>query len=245
MRLLIIECGDSKLAAAINVAAATIKPRPEMVGTMNLNMDRLNVPEFKHMLYHLAPDSIILNPPQEVVTYPSWVQLLRECVRHTQVTSGKLMFVSSFEALGDTYQRTEDAVELPTSEYGMFLQPTETEIENCPSAFIVRLPYTTESKVVLKWIKAVSGTFDGRDIIKDNQLFTLISIEDAAKAMLDRLQTGLYGKYHITPGDRLALSDLVEMEVPQSRIPDRSLLSKYRWTVESSANTWSRLCQEA
>lgn len=243
MRLLIIECGNSKLPAAITTVALAMRPKPELVSTMTVTVDRLQPAEFKYMVYHLTPDTIILNPSDQVETSPNWIYILRELVRHTQVTGGKLLFVSSVEVLGDVYQRTEDAIEMPCSEYGMFLQPSETEIEESPSHFIVRLPYTTENKKVLEWVKSASQS-DGREVIHDNQLFTLISIPDAAKAIIDRIETGLYGKYHVTPGDKLALSNLVALEIPTTRIPDQSLLSKYRWQVEPSGVTWSHLVQE-
>ena len=240
MRLLIIECGNSKLSVEISKFVQLIKPKPELVSTMTLNMERLNVPEFKHTLYQLAPDIIVFNPPTEPIGSQAWSNLIREIVRHTEVSSGKIVFVSSVDVLGDSYQRTEDAVEMPVDDYGNFLQCAETQIETTPRHFIIRLPYTTENKQVLSWVlPSING--EGATIMKDNQFFTLISIEEAAKEIAGRIQTGLYGKYHITPSDRIALSDLVEMEALKSRIPDRSLFSKYKWSVQPSVVTWSAL----
>lgn len=244
MRLLIIECGSSKIAAAITAVAMTLRPKADMVSTMNLDLERFQAAEFKHMLYHLAPDTIILNPPDFVVVSPNWATLLKEITRHAEVTSGRVLFISSVEVLGDSYQRTEDAVEMPHSELGMFLQPSETEIENgTPRHYIIRLPYTVENKQVLSWVDSTYSS-DGREVIKDNQLFTLITLEDAAKAIVDRIQTGLYGKFHITPNDQLALSDLVAMEVPQTKIPNQTLRSKYHWNSTPSEVVWDELYKE-
>ena len=121
MRLLIIECGDSKLSSAISVVAASLRPKPNMVSTMNLHLNRMNFPEFKHMLYHLALDTIALNPPSDVAECVGWAAVVNEVARHSEVTSGRVLFVSSFEVLGDSYQRMEDAIEMPESDYGMFL----------------------------------------------------------------------------------------------------------------------------
>jgi hypothetical protein len=228
VRLLIIECGNSKLPTAISLAAQALKPKPEMVSVMNLHMEKLNIPEFKHMLYHLAPDSIILNPPAEPISGQVWSDLVREVLRHSEVMSGKVLLISSFEVLGDSYQRNEDAVEMPVSDYGVFLQCVETQFETSPTHFIMRLPYF--------------------EVPKDPQYFTLISLEDAAKALLDKLETGRYGKYHVTPNDKLfhdeLETNLVAKEAFGFRIPERSLYSKYNWEVKSSKETFSRLGRE-
>lgn len=234
MRLLIVETGISTLPAAIKKIAEKLHPKPDMVSIMNLHLERLNISEFKHMLYHLAPDTIILNPPDETPGLNNWGNLLKEVIRHVSVTSGRLLFVSSFEVLGDSHQRTEDAIEMPLSNLGTFLFRAETMVqEGTARHYIIRLPYITEDKRILAWLH---GDTDYKD-----QWFNLITIEDAAKAIVARIQTGLYGKYHITPNDRLSLSDLVDCGVSETRILDKTLSSKYAWSTGSSEAAWYKL----
>lgn len=240
MRLLIIECGESKLSSEITAVAGELKPKPIMISTMNVSLDRLKLAEFKRMLYHSAPDTIVVNPP-DVEPEPNqnnWTALLNETLRYIGVTSGRLLFISSVEVLGDAYQRTEDAVAMPASDYGIFLHTSEMLVEeSTPCHYILRLPYTAENKEVLAWIAEPGNAAE----VFGDQWFTLITLKDIAKVIVERIQTGLYGKYHASPNDRLALSDLVATQIPQIRILDRSLSSKYTWPIQSSAQTWAGL----
>ena len=56
-----------------------------------------------------------------------------------------------------------------------------------------------------------------------------------------RVQIGLYGKYHVSPNDRLSLSQLVAIGSPTSKIPDRTLGSKYVWSLHSSEYVWDKI----
>lgn len=237
MRLLIIECSNSKLPAAITLAAGKMIPKPEMISTMNIDLSRFNVPEFKSMLNHLAPDTIVLNPPTIVPDNNKWVALVQEALRNSNIMSGRLFFISNSEALGDSENRTEGTIEMPYSDIGTFIHMSETMIESYTSRhYIVRFPYTIEHPLVHKWV------YDKPDP-DTNQQFTLISLSDIAQSIIDMIQTGWFGKFHVTPNDFLVLSHVTDLEWDRSKkITNYGvLISRQTWKVATSREVWNKL----
>ena len=241
VKILTIEAGDSKLPLFISAAAAKMKPKPEAISTMTIDLERFNVPAFKKDIFHLAPDTIILDPPHWEPNLIKWGALLAETLRHVDISNGRLILVSSVDVLGDAQLRTEGAVETPFSDRGVFLQSSEALIESSTSRhYIMWFPYTTESTFARAWtseIKPVIGN--------NNEIFTLINLEDMADSILGQAETGWFGKFHITPNDFLTLYDLIKMQWSQTkRIPDHSLASKYNWKVAKSKDVWDKLVKE-
>lgn len=244
MKLLIIEVGKSKLPAAISAAASKMIPKPESISTMNIVLEKFNVPEFKNMLFHLSPDIIILDPPDEIDNNWNdlkWTALVREVIRHVEVLTARVVLVSSVDILGDAQLRTETAVELPYGDRAIMLLSAETMIQEGTSRYyLMRFPDTTEDSSIRGWAGTHPEEYCGA-----NETFTLISLEDMASSIIDKVQTGWFGKYHVSPNDFLTLSDLVEIDWDKSKkIPDYSLLSRYNWRVAKSKDTWNKLVAE-
>jgi hypothetical protein len=242
MKILIIECGSSKLPTAITTAASKMIPKPEGISVMNIALERFNISEFKHMLFHLAPDAIILDPPSDIHiswSEQNWYLLLQETIRHVNMLSSKLVFVSSVEVLGDTIPRTETTVVLPYSDEGLMLYSTETMIESRTSRYyIMRFPNTVENSSVRRWAAS-------QKMVGANESFTLINLEDMAKSIIDKIQTGWFGKYHVTPNDYLTLSDLIQLEWDTTKqTPNYGLMSKYTWKVAKTREVWDKLVEE-
>jgi dTDP-4-dehydrorhamnose reductase len=242
MKLLIIECGTSKLPGAISAEVAKLKPKPESVSTMNITLERFNVPEFKNMLFHLSPDIIILDPPTTIEDDWSdlkWTALIKEVVRHNEMMSGRLVFVSSVAVLGDAQLRTEACTVMPSHAWATMLHAAEMLIEATTSRhYIMRFPDTMEDPGMRT---RAQGTF----IVGANESFTLIGLQDMAAAIVEKMQTGWFGKYHVTPNDYITLSDLVEFDWDKTKqVPNYSLMSKYDWKVAKSRAVWDRLVTE-
>lgn len=245
MRLLIVECGNSKLPIAITTKASSLRPKPEMISTMNVNVEKLNVPEFKNMLNHLYPDVVIINPPEAPTTNSAWAQLLIDIARHVEVVTGRVLFVSSVEVLGDTHKRTEDGVEMPYSDLGTFLFASEGALSKRTSrCYIIRFPYTEESAQVKQWIHwADPNQIGWAPSASDDVTFNLVTLEDMATVIVNRIQSGWYGKFHAAPVDTLLLSKLLtHAEFPgTSKVPNRTLISKSAWNMTSSELIWEGL----
>src|SRR5277367_6840396 len=185
MKLLVIECGTSKLSAAVEAQAKTLNPKPEFVSSMTLDMKRVNIPEVKRMLQHLAPDTIVLNPPSIVPDELVFNPLVREIARVVSILSGRLLFVSSVEVLGDAVLRSEASVPLSYSEAGAFLLMAEAQIESATSrSYIFRVPYTEESVAVQRWISWAKGSRKEWDPSADTRL-TLADTTELAKIITD------------------------------------------------------------
>lgn len=234
MRLLIIECGTSQLAGSIADQANKLRPKPAMISTMNVVLPQFNAPEFKRTLFYLAPDVIILDPPTEVPDAGKWESLVKETIRHTDIVSGRLVFVSSVEVLGDAQLRTEAATEMPYSDIGVFLQAAETVIrEQLSSHYILRFPYTEEHEKVKGWLQHSSSS------VHDNEMFTLALINEMAATIMDKVQSGWFGTYHVTPNDMVLLSNLLGTTCNETiRVPNRSLFSKHAWKLMHSEAVW-------
>ena len=241
MKLLTIECGDSKLPSAITLAADKIKPKPQANISMNVDVERFSVPAFKNELFHWAPDIIVLDPPAWEPNLMKWGALLAETIRHTTVVSGRLVFVSGVDVLGDSQLRTEGAIAMPFTDRGEFLHTSEMLIETSLSShYIMRFPNTIEDYSIRGKAGPHTPLYRGA-----NERFTIINLEDMAKCIIEKAQTGWYGKYHVTPNDSLILSEVINLEYDKTkRIPDYSLASKYDWPVSKSKDVWDKLVKE-
>lgn len=217
MKLLIIECGTSKLPEAIKEAAGKLIPKPESISTMNITLATLNVPELKNMLFHLAPNVIILDPPTEVAhnwNDSRWTGLLKEVIRHNEIMSGKLVLVSSVEVLGDAQPRTESVIPMPESDRALMLHSAEMIIEaNTSRHYIMRFPHLAPPKGV--------------------ESFTLITLDGIASTILSQVETGWFGKYHVSPNDFIMIyTHLTGKE--NIKVPDHTLLSRHTWKLAKS-----------
>lgn len=246
MKLLIIECGNSKLSAAVEHQAKLLNPKPEFVSSMTLDMERVNIPEVKRMLQHLAPDTIVLNPPSIVPDERVFNALVKEIARAVSILNGRLLFISSVEVLGDATTRSEAGVSLPHTEVGTFLLMAETQIESATSRYyILRIPYTTENLAVPEWISWTKSIYGNEWRPNKDTWITLATIEDIAKIVLEKIQTGWFGRYHVTPGDQILLSNLIEAPWNKTGRPiDRSITSRYSWTMKSTKAIWAQLVAE-
>lgn len=252
MKLLIIEFANSAISKALNTQAVASRPKPEFISTMNLSTEKLNVEEFKNMVRHLHPDTIIINAPETVPLGTKWYDFLRTVCKQVEILSGKVMFLSRSEALGDGSPRTEACKEMPVSDTEDWLLQSEQYIEKSTSRhFIMRLPFLEDSGSVRQWLHwhqtadQVSFIDPGSD-----QNVTLGYSSEVASVLLEQVQSGLFGKYHITPNDKVMLSTLVNhlSWAPRrqaSRMLDASLASKYTWrTLSPSLKIWERLVKE-
>lgn len=248
MKVCLVECGSSKLLARLSAAADKMKPKPEL-SVIQLNMAKFRAPEYKNALYSLAPDVIIINPPNiEIDGSPDptdWAHVIAHAVRHSTMMSGKLVFISSVEAIGDGLPRTEICTAMPDTDQGIFLQASEMLIEpNLSRHFTLRFPYTSETPRVANWIH-------GNPTGKENEIFTLTSTSAVAYTILDVIQGGWFGTFHPTPGDSLLLSTLLP-DNPWDltiKVPNRSLASKIPWAnMPKSRDIWddlmrNRICE--
>ena len=246
MRILIIECGTSLLPLALEAEAKKLKPQPE-VASMGVNLKYIKFPEFKVALNHQAPDVIILDPPAEPSNEATFGQLIKELTRYSSIMSAKIMLISSVEVLGDTTPRSEVAIPLPNSEMGTFLRMAETRLETETSRYyIFRLPYTLESPRVKEWLSWTEPAEDPAWPPRPDTLVTFASISEVAPIILDRIQSGWYGKYHVTPNDvvsiRFLLSDVAFSTI--GKVTDNSLASKYTWALSPTAYTWFKWTQK-
>lgn len=240
MRLLLVECGESKLCSIISVLAGQQKPKPEMISTVNINMEKVNIPEFKKMLRDLASDTIIINPPSSPAD--KFNELVKEAARQTEISSGRDLLVSSVEVLGDAFARTEVAIPLPFSKMGIFLHGAENTLLGSQwRSYVIRFPYSEESKQVKLWLDWADPKRLARPENQD-AIVNLVCLEDMAKVILTRLETGWYGLYHATPNDQVTIYELLEIDAKyRNRLPERTLDSKYIWDMKPSREVWAHL----
>jgi hypothetical protein len=240
MRLLIVECGESKLPVVLSTQANQMKPRPEVISTVNLNMEKINIPEFKGLLRDLAPDTIVLNPPGSPAD--KFPELVKEVARQVEISSGRVLFRSSVEVLGDAYSRTEVAIPLPYSEMGVFLHGAENSLLGSTSrSYVMRFPYTIESEEVSAWLEWADPQKLTQPDNKD-AIVNLVDLEDMAKVILTRIQMGWYGLYHATPNDQVTVYELLEVDAKyRDKLPDHTLDSRYIWDMKSSKEVWAQL----
>lgn len=243
MRLLIIECGSSSLPAELTTVVSKQRPKAEMISTMNLSMEKINIPEFKRMLIHLMPDHIVLLPPERITENPTFVQVLREVTRQVEMMTGRVLFVSSVDVLGDAPLRTESANEVPYSDIGCFLGAAEATIEQGTSRhYIMRFPYTVESAEFKQWLSwANPNTIPFMPAPADNKTVTFARVSDIAETIAHQIQTGWFGKFHATPNDSVLLSSLISNDHwdTHTRVADRSLASKHTWrSMSPSQAIW-------
>jgi hypothetical protein len=240
MRLLFVECGDSRLSGLVSALAGQQKPKPDMISTVNIHMERANIPEFKKMLRDLSPDVMIINPPS--APSDKFLGLVKEVARQTEISSGRCLLVSSVEVLGDAQNRTELAVPLPYSDIGILLLGAENLLLGSTSrSFVLRFPYSTESSLFQSWLSCANPQESLEADIKD-KMITLACPDDMAKVILTRLETGWYGLYHPTPADALPISEILNIQDPDrdKRIPDYTLQSRTKWfDMRPSRKVWA------
>jgi len=125
---------------------------------------------------------------------------------------------------------------------GTFLRMAETRLESETSRYyIFRLPYTLESPRVKEWLSWTEPAEDPAWPSRPNTIVTLASIPEVAPIILERIQSGWYGKYHVTPNDGRMLFDLIRgMGWGINRIPDHSLISKYTWPLSKTDDVWKK-----
>ena len=239
LRFHVVDCtGGGKLSKTLLEQANKLNPKAETVSMMALSMDKVNVPEVKRMLNHLTPDTLVVIPPAKP-SGPAFMSVLREAVRQTEMVSGRIVLVSSYEAIGDASNRSEATIPFASDEYGDALYAAEVLVQtNTGRGYIMRFPHFTDSPFVKEAVDiATKVTFiDG---LKDVE-FTLCDNEDVARLILAQVQTGWFGLYHVTPNDRLLLSKVSGHDTGDKRVPDHSLSSKYTWKMKSSQELWKR-----
>ena len=244
MKILIISEANSLLPAALEAEAKELKPQPEDIQTLTLDMKHIRFPELKIILNHQAPDVIILNPPAEPTNEAVFGQLIKELTRYSSIMSAKIMLISSVEVLGDTTPpRSEVAIPLPNSEMGTFLRMAETRLESETSRYyIFRLPYTLESPRVKEWLSWTEPAEDPAWPPRPDTIVTLASIPEVAPIILERIQSGWYGKYHVTPNNCVAIKYLISGVTFNQigRVADRSLFSKYAWPLSLTQDVWAK-----
>jgi len=248
MRILIISEANSLLPAALEAEAKKLKPQPEDIQTLTLDMKHIRFPELKIILNHQAPDVIILNPPAEPTNEAIFGQLIKELTRYSSIMSAKIMLISSVEVLGDTTPRSEVAIPLPNSEMGTFLRMAETRLESETSRYyIFRLPYTLESPRVKEWLSWTEPAKDPAWPPRPDTIITLASMPEVAPIILERIQSGWYGKYHVTPNDSVSIKYLisgVDNFWTIGKVTDNSLASKYTWALGPTCYTWFKWTQK-
>jgi hypothetical protein len=94
----------------------------------------------------------------------------------------------------------------------------------------------------LEWVKWVNSQVGNEWTPNKDGFITLANIEDIAKITLERVQTGWFGKYHVTPNDHILLSDVIKAPWNERRkIPFWDLQSRYNWKMEPTKAIWDRL----
>lgn len=248
MRLLILQCGIGSMPAALSEAAAKMRPKPAVISTMTLDLSRVNIPEMKHMFNHLAPDTIVVLPPKIAEPTSNFQIVLTEVIRQVNIQSGRVMLVSSVEAIGDATQRTEVGVSMAYSEMGSFLLMAETQIEaNTSRHYIVRLPLTKEDATLNEWLEVADP--NARLLVPSpiqNAAFNLVDIHEVAEQLMQRLESGWFGRFHMSPNDTAILSELLVNYdwKEEERVPERTLMSKYTWKLTPSEDLWDRWLEE-
>jgi hypothetical protein len=228
------------LPLALTTEAAKLYPKPE-IDTLTLNLKYVKFPELKLVLNQQAPDVIILNPPAEPANEAVFGQLIKELTRYSSIMSAKIMLMSSVEVLGDTTPRSEVAIPLPNSEMGTFLRMAETRLETETSRYyIFRLPYTLESPRVKEWLSWTEPAEDPSWPPRPDTVVTFASIPEVAPIVLERIQSGWYGKYHVTPNDSVSIRYLISGVTFSTigKVTDNSLASKYTWALSPTPYTW-------
>lgn len=242
MRIIIIECGTSLLPAALEAEAKKLHPEPS-IETLTVNLKYIKFPEFKMTLNHQAPDVIILNPPAEPANEAVFGQLIKELTRYSSIMSAKILLVSSVEVLGNTTPRSEVAIPLPNSEMGTFLRMAETRLQSETSRYyIFRLPFTLESPRVKEWLSWTEPAENPAWPPRPDTKVTLVSMPEVAPIILDRIQSGWYGLYHVTPNDLVPVRYLITGVTFDAigKVADASLLSKYSWPLSRTQDVWQK-----
>jgi hypothetical protein len=128
---------------------------------------------------------------------------------------------------------------MPITDRGTMLQTTESLLEATTSRYyITRFPYTTEDYRVSAWV-------NGHPQPEEDEVFTLTTLDDMAREILTIVDTGWFGKFHITPNDSLCLSGVhPDMQTdPDRRVPDRSLKSRTTRKMTFSSVIWKKLLE--
>lgn len=241
MRLLIVDCGASRLCAELTMRAVKWAPKPEFCMTIHANMNSFNRPAFKKQLNELAPDMIMVIPEPYYANTDfhgkELVALMEEVVRTTEINSGKVAFFSNADAIGLSQLRSENAIPIPTEPYGLYLLDGENVARNTPRHYIFRTPYLLEDVRIQTWIVG-SFNLDKWLPQTDNLLFTVANQEEIARTSLLKIEDGWFGTFHLSPNDRVELFILMEMERDDFRIPDRSLTSSQHWRLSPSEILW-------
>lgn len=237
MRLLIIQCAGSILTNTIKTEADKLIPKPEAISSMVLNLPKLNLPEFKYMLVHLQPDTVIIDPPRGsgYTQAESFKAMLIETIRQAKVNNGRIALISSVLAIGDSQLRAEGAVEFPFDPYGMLLHESEMLLEKeLVHHYILRFPHIIGQYPTNIWSNLSFS-------INTDRVVNFCCVEDMAKIIMAKVQTGWYGKYHVTPNDELLLSQLGKKVNNLGKPLNDSLMSRYSWQMRSSHDLWHEI----
>jgi dTDP-4-dehydrorhamnose reductase len=257
VKLLTINCGIGTLDSELALAASKQKPKLEAFTSLNVNLVAFNKPALKNTLSQTVADVIVIIPNRfdEGVLFwnSNFHELVKEVAKSAETFSGRVALVSSVKVLGDAATRTEITREMPMGSYGVYLKQAEEMIASTtPRHYIFRLPHTIEDPEVLDWLDRDYMDWLNRDYHDtaavnfaqhENQLFTIARLDELAKIILLRVDSGWYGRYHLSPNDCVQLFDLVDRQWDGQRVPDRSLLSSYTWGLTPSGIVWNQLVE--